>query len=176
MKIEEIEKLLADFYEGGTSEEQEEWLRSFFVTQEVPRHLQPDKEMFLSFRASYQTEVPVGLETKLSRLIDEKAREERKFFLGSRSKRNRIRMVGIAASILLFIGLGYGIIAIENVSRAPKCSISDPQEAYRVIQTALVEVSTNLNDGIYEIAETQKEMKKIDKEISKEIYPIRRNP
>lgn len=48
MKVEEIERLLAEFYEGNTTESQEEALRDYFRTTEVPEHLQKDKEIFLS--------------------------------------------------------------------------------------------------------------------------------
>ena len=82
MKVEEIERLLAEFYEGNTTESQEEALRDYFRTTEVPEHLQKDKEIFLSLNqgADRDVEVPAGLGDKLSRLIDEKAEEEQRFF------------------------------------------------------------------------------------------------
>lgn len=46
MKVEEIERLLAEFYEGNTTESQEEALRDYFRTTEVPEHLQKDKDIF----------------------------------------------------------------------------------------------------------------------------------
>lgn len=49
MKVEEIERLLTEFYEGNTTESQEEALRDYFRTTEVPEHLQKDKEIFLAF-------------------------------------------------------------------------------------------------------------------------------
>ena len=49
MKVEEIERLLAEFYEGNTNEQEEELLKEAFRTEEVPEHLQKDKKLFLSF-------------------------------------------------------------------------------------------------------------------------------
>lgn len=49
MKVEEIERLLAEFYEGTTTESQEEVLRNYFRTTEVPGHLLKDKEIFSIF-------------------------------------------------------------------------------------------------------------------------------
>ena len=36
MKVEEIERLLAEFYEGNTNEQEEELLKEAFRTEEVP--------------------------------------------------------------------------------------------------------------------------------------------
>ena len=47
MRVEEIERLLAEFYEGNTSENQEEKLKKYFETQNVPEHLEKDKRLFL---------------------------------------------------------------------------------------------------------------------------------
>ena len=75
MKVEEIERLLAEFYEGNTNEQEEELLKEAFRTEEVPEHLQKDKKLFLSFFPGEVVDnVPAGLEDKLSRMIDEKAR------------------------------------------------------------------------------------------------------
>lgn len=49
MKVEEIERLLAEFYEGNTNEQEEELLKEAFRTEEVPEHLRKDKKLFLSF-------------------------------------------------------------------------------------------------------------------------------
>lgn len=48
MTVEEIERLLAEFYEGNTNEQEEELLKEAFRTEEVPEHLQKDKKLFLS--------------------------------------------------------------------------------------------------------------------------------
>lgn len=49
MTVEEIERLLAEFYEGNTNEQEEELLKEAFRTEEVPEHLQKDRKLFLSF-------------------------------------------------------------------------------------------------------------------------------
>ena len=40
MKVEEIERLLAEFYEGITNEQEEELLKEAVRTEVVPEHLQ----------------------------------------------------------------------------------------------------------------------------------------
>lgn len=85
MKVEEIERLLAEFYEGNTNEQEEELLKEAFRTEEVPEHLQKDKKLFLSFFPGEVVDnVPAGLEDKLSRMIDEKAKRNNVFSTGTR--------------------------------------------------------------------------------------------
>ena len=111
MKVEEIERLLAKFYEGTTTESQEEALRDYFRTTEVPEHLLKDKEIFLNLylNADHDVEIPAYLEDKLNLLIDEMAEKEQRFFRPNSSKNNWRWIGSIAATILLLVGLGYGI-------------------------------------------------------------------
>ena len=44
-----------------------------------------------------------------------------------------------------------------------------PEEAYQVLQATLIEVSTNLNQGIAQVKETQMDMKKVNQEVKKEM-------
>ena len=81
MRVEEIERLLAEFYEGNTNEKQEDILKKYFETQNVPEHLEKDKRLFLCFhKRDVPVEIPAGLEDKLSRMIDMKEQEDIHFF------------------------------------------------------------------------------------------------
>ena len=53
-----IEALLERYYDAQTSEAEEQRLKDFFLHEEVPVHLQAEKEMFLQLQA---TDVPEGL-------------------------------------------------------------------------------------------------------------------
>lgn len=173
MKVEEIERLLAKFYEGNTSEQEEEVLKEAFRTEEVPGHLQRDKRLFLSFfrQEADMENIPAGLADKLNRMIDEKADEEQRFFRPNKAKRNWRWIGGIAATVLLLIGIGYGVdkIGDDVCPPTPQDTFSDPEEAYRVLQATLLEFSTNLNNGLNEVKETQLDMRKIHQEIRNEI-------
>lgn len=173
MKVEEIERLLAEFYEGNTTEGQEEVLKDYFRHGEVPQHLHADKQIFLSLFASpFATDiVPEALEEKLSRLIDEKAEEEQRFFLPNKSRRNWRWIGGIAATVFLLLGIGYSIGNLGQNMRppTPQDTFSDPRIAYEVLQATLMEVSVNLNKGIEQVTETQEDVTKINKEVMKEI-------
>lgn len=173
MEVEQVEKLLVEYYGGNTTESQEEALKSYFKTTKVPVHLQKDKEIFLNLcrDADRDVEVPVGLADKLSLLIDKKAKEEQSFFNKNKAKRSW-RWVGrIAATVLLLIALGYGIESMNEDMRpsTPKDTFSDPEQAYRVLQATLIEVSTNLNNGLNEVEKTQMDMREINREVQREI-------
>ena len=172
MTVEEIERLLAEFYEGNTNEQEEELLKEAFRTEEVPEHLQKDKKLFLSFFPGKVVDnVPAGLEDKLSRMIDEKAEEEQRFFHRNKAKRNWRWIGGIAATILVLVGVGYGITNMGEDMRppTPQDTFSDPEAAYKALQATLIEVSANLNKGIEQIEETRIDVTKVNQEVRKEI-------
>ena len=158
MKVEEIERLLAKFYEGTTTESQEEALRDYFRTTEVPEHLLKDKEIFLNLYLNADHDV-------------EMAEKEQRFFRPNSSKNNWRWIGSIAATILLLVGLGYGIDNLgKNVCPpTPQDTFSDPEEAYRMFQATLLEISVNLNNGFNEVKESQIDMRRIHQEVKNEI-------
>ena len=172
MRVDEIEKLLADFYEGNTSENQEEIIRKYFETQKVPAHLEPEKRLFLGMHTPSTVNVPQELSGRISRMIDTKEMEEMHFFRKNRTKLNWHWIGGIAASILLLIGIGISLSLIhDDDADLPKDTFTDPQMAYEVLQATLMEVSTGLNKGIDQVVESQKEISKINNEIKKDLQP-----
>lgn len=166
MNVGEIERLLAEFYEGRTTEEQEEGLREYFATQDVPEYLLTDKKLFLSFREMGRRHVPMGLEEKLNNLIDYQVACEKRT-IAPRNPRPQWRKwaVGIAACALL-VGLGYGAFHLHRTH--PKDTFTDPQEAFLAVQAALIEISAGMNDGITQLAEAKHDATKISDEIIKE--------
>ena len=48
MKVNEIERLLARYYDGETSDTEEKELKRFFTEEDVPAHLLAEKEIFIS--------------------------------------------------------------------------------------------------------------------------------
>lgn len=51
MRIEEVENILLDFYDGKITESQETMLRDFFSTHDVPDYLEKEKRFFLSLHS-----------------------------------------------------------------------------------------------------------------------------
>ena len=143
-----IEALLERYYDAQTSEAEEKQLKDFFFHEEVPPHLQAEKEIFLQLQAS---EVPEGLEERLSQSIDR---------WGKKHRTLRLQWIGsIAASLLLLFGAGW---YLQEPPRKDTCAT--PEEAYVEAQKALVLFSTALNKGMKQmdvLHETTERMEKI---------------
>ncbi|ADV43710.1 hypothetical protein [Bacteroides helcogenes] len=174
MKVEEIERLLAEFYNGNTDEQEEELLKEAFKTEEVPGYLQKDKKLFLCLFSPEDVEedsVSGELEDKLSRLIERKAEEEQSFFRRNKARRNWRWIGGVAATVMLLLGVGYAISNRGEYMRppTPQDTFSDPEAAYKVLQATLIEVSTNLNKGIKQVEATQKDVSMANQEVRNEI-------
>lgn len=67
MELNEIKKLLENYYEGSASLQEEQQLRNYFQNNEVPDELSADKELF-AYVQKEASSVPlsVGLEEKLA--------------------------------------------------------------------------------------------------------------
>ena len=76
---------------------------------------------------------------------------------------------GIAASIVLLFGLGYSISNISDTMEKPKETFTDPEVAYEVLQATLMEVSMGLNNGVDEMIDTQKDIRRTNREIKKDL-------
>jgi hypothetical protein len=174
MKIFEIEKLIADFYEGKTSVDQEKEIMHFFETQEVPPHLLAEKELFLEMYSSCkdidnEIEVPAHLEKKLNLLID--TWEEKEKIKKPRLERRIINwqlISGIAASVCLILSIGL-YPYLEQQKPVLTDTYSNPQDAYEEAQKALLLVSNNLNKGVSQLESAQEDMNKVNEIINKQI-------
>ena len=142
-----IEALLERYYDAQTSEAEEQRLKDFFLHEEVPAHLQAEKEMFLQLQA---TDVPEGLEERLSQSIDR---------WGKKHRTLRLQWIGsIAASLLLLFGAGW---YLQDTPRKDTCAT--PEEAYAEAQKALVMFSTALNKGMKQMDVLQETTERVEK-------------
>ena len=139
--------MLERYYDAQTSEAEEKQLKDFFLHEEVPPHLQAEKEMFLQLQAS---EVPEGLEERLSQSIDRWSKKHRTL---------RLQWIGsIAASLLLLFGAGW---YLQEPPRKDTCAT--PEEAYVEAQKALVLFSTALNKGMKQMDVLQETTERVEK-------------
>ena len=144
MNIKEIEELLEKYYEGETSLEEERTLKDFFLSENVPMELAVHKSQFLYFAESSGDE------------ISDQEFEERVFtekmeipVVPLHSRRNRFYFItGIAATILLLIGLVFTFNEDKFKRQEGNVSTADPELVFTQTHDILALVSVNFNKGM----------------------------
>lgn len=174
MRVDEIEKLLARFYEGETDETEEKELKRFFMEENVPDHLLAEKEIFMQIADQSVPEAPEEMEQRLNERIDEWDKAEKRTNK-ARQKARIVRMKwigGIAASLLILFSAGAYIYNQESTPATPQDTCATPEEAYAQAQKALVMLSSNLNKGIEQMESVQETTEKVNKKVNKELNRI----
>jgi len=148
MKIEDIDKLLIKFYKGDTDDKEEELLVNYFTQDNLPVSRDKDRNVFLAL-SSFETEVPSGLEQKIASLIDSLEQEEKKTANNSVKIGLRNRVIGIAASILLVVGIGFWYQSQNSSNRSTTLTetFENPQESHEAVVAALRLFSQNFSKG-----------------------------
>jgi len=150
MNTKEIEDLLEKYYEGLTSLEEEKQLCEFFLEDIVPSYLAPYADLFRSFAESRQEEISdPEFEEKFLKAI-----EETPVISMYSKKRRLIYITGLAAGVLLLIGLFFTFTK-DVFTKPPKNTITNPDLAYAETQKALLMLSENFHTGISQIEKLQ---------------------
>jgi hypothetical protein len=150
-----IEALLEKFYEGNTSLQEERTLQDFFQREDVPAHLKPHQSLF----GYYKSEQQLGLNNQnFEKSLSEQIKEDNGKISVIRlhpSRKGFLFLTGIAATILLLIGL---LVAFQQDVFKRKLNQTgnpDVEIAYADASKALLLVSGNLNNGLKYIARLQ---------------------
>ena len=163
MELKKIEHLLAKYYDGNTSIEEEARLKSFFEQEAIPTYLEQDKEMFLYYARGKEEEYPDDLEQNILEVLEnEESRESSKerYF-----PKYLYWVSSVAASFLL-------VISIYFYQKSPslKDTYDSPELAYQETKKVLYYVSSKLNKGtlpieqkFLKIADGTSEINKISK-------------
>jgi hypothetical protein len=135
-----------------------------------------DKEIDRLIREalSHERELPKGLSDRLEQYIDQLATDGKKRIPPER-KRSLYRFGGIAAAFLSGIAIFF---LIENKQVRPTMAdtFSDPQEAALVAQHALALLSTQFNKGLDQVAESGKEVNRVNTIIHKQFEVLGAQP
>lgn len=173
MKVDEMKRLLDAYYAGATDEHEEERLKEALRTASVPEHLRSDKRVLLALEEAPSSDIPVpeGLEERLSRLIDRKDEEEPHFIRRNRARRNWRWVAGVAATVLLLFGIGWGVTewGRDPFPDTPQDTFRTPEEAFRALQATLSEVSRNWRAGMEQMQEAQDEVCIVNEEVKQEL-------
>lgn len=125
MELANIEKLLEAYFEGTTSEVEEQELRSFFKSEEIPPHLAMYQSMFQGF---------------------DQAREEtsqRTITITNPKRNNRFWNYSAAASLLIAIGVAGYMFGNSGYTDEEKEALA----AFQKTKEVMFLFSENLNEG-----------------------------
>lgn len=155
MDVNEMKTLLDKFYEGQTSEAEEEALRR--AAREGTLPADDEEKAFLTGLLS-GTDIPDGLEERLDRQIDCWNSVERSFMRHTRTA--TLKWIGaVAAAILLLFSVGMILNERQEERQySQKDTYDNAEDAYAQTQKALQEMSECLNMGL----------NKMDKAVRKE--------
>lgn len=140
MKKEELNRLLEKYYNGQSTVEEEEVLRSFFNGTDIPEGYEAEKAIFVYYSASMDIPEPSDdFEGRILTGIDE---------FGNRSNlsgnRNIIRVILSTAAGLLILAGSYFFFTDKNELQD---TFTDPELAYAETIKILMDVSSQLNKG-----------------------------
>ena len=147
MTIEQIKSLLARFYEGQTTPEEERLLADFFRREDVPEDLQEDKQLFLLLAQTSDQEMPQDIaeeitafvnnlgQTKIQPLIPEDKQRKGVIF---RLKTPPKMWYRVAATVAILLAIGGGMLFHQRIyTTDPFCdTCATPEEAAAQIQRA----------------------------------------
>lgn len=108
MSTEDIKKLIAAFYNGETSIEEEKLLYRYFNSDDVAEELICEKEYFLQIQNIGQTPIPIGFTDKIDELFDNLERKEK-------SRKKLWISIASAAAIVAIFFVGYHWTNSDNI-------------------------------------------------------------
>jgi len=145
MELDNIRLLLDRYFEGETTLEEEKTLAAYFASAEVADDLVPYRPMFGYFAEAREME------------------PERTMALPV--KRNRMRWIPAAASVVLLLGAGtFAYFHYEEAPRSQELgTYDDPEVAFQETQKALKMLSHHVNSGVKGMAyiETYEQSKNV---------------
>lgn len=195
MRTQHIKKLLSEFYDGITTNEQEKELYEYFSKTDIPAELMDDRKIFLACYENEVISVPESLEFNLNSMIDklsENAENNIADYSESVSteninpdikppKRKNIFMYSswtimstIAACALLIFAITFTVVK-NNDTQKYADTFNDPAKAYIETQKALALVADNLNTGFEQMENATNKIEKSNKILDKQIKKITNN-
>lgn len=163
MATNEIKELLARYYDGLTTEEEEARLAQLLDDNGVPGSLKAEQRFFTALHAVRSTgEKPDALDRRLEAQIDQwSGKADGTARRPTLRPAMRLRQAcGIAASVLAVAMLGTYLHGRTSIT-------PDEQAALAQARTALVEFSATLNKGFDQMEAAQEKTAELNRKLSK---------
>lgn len=159
IKWAEVQRLLDRFYEGATSQQEEQFLMEMLTSEEVPDCLKPDAAVFRALAEEsalqqVEPEIPEGLEQRLTERIRQEESTLAPMIPIRPSIKNGRKWWMMAAACLLIAVFSvphlYNHYAADHLYAASDIT---QQEAEEYADYALAMISTHLKTGMQELDE-----------------------
>ena len=159
MNANKIKTLLDRFYDGQTTEAEEQELKDFFGSGHVPAEMAEEQAFFQQLHTR-MLPIPDGMEQRLNRQIDGWNTIEKK----SARKARIISMrwtIGVAASIMLIFSIALFVNSRTDMNNFAKQqdTYDNPKDAYAETQRALMKFSKSINKGLAKVDEVTNKKK-----------------
>ena len=140
MTIEQIKSLLARFYEGQTTPEEERLLADFFLREDVPEDLQHDKQLFLLLAQTSDQEMPQDIAEEITAFVNNLGQTEEKPVLSEVKQHKGIiyrlktppkMWYRVAATVAFLLAIGGGVLFHQRTYTTDpfRDTCSTPEEA-----------------------------------------------
>lgn len=147
MNIEQIKSLLARFYEGQTTPEEERLLADFFHREDVPEELREDKQLFLMLAQISDQEMPADIAEEITAFVNNLGQTEKKPVLSEEKQNKGIiyrlktppkMFYRVAATVTILLAIGGGVLFHQRTYTPDpfRDTCSTPEEAAAQIQRA----------------------------------------
>jgi hypothetical protein len=134
-----LKKLLEKFYDGQTSELEENELRKWLEQEDLPAKFVADRDYFRAMGLLKEETIDDSFERELfQRINSEKKVKVVRFW--------SLSVSGVAATIAIFLAIWFGTDLLN--SKKAYGTITDPKIAFSESQKILEEVSKNLDKGL----------------------------
>ena len=142
MNIEQIKSLLARFYEGQTTPEEERLLADFFRCEDVPEDLQQDKQLFLLLVQASDQEMPADIAEEITVFVNNLGQTEKESVLPEAKQPKEITyrlktppkmLYRVAATVAILLAIGGGVISHQKQTDPFRDTCSTPEEAAQEI-------------------------------------------
>ncbi len=140
--IEQIQSLLARFYEGQTTPDEERLLAAYFRREDVPEKLQEDKQLFLMLAQISDQEMPTDIAEEITAFVNNLGQTEKKPVLSEEKQHKGIiyrlktppkMWYRIAATVAILFAIGGGVISHQKQNDPFRDTCKTPEEAAREI-------------------------------------------
>ena len=163
-----IEQLLAVFYSGDTTPEEEEVLMQFFDREGLNERWRMDSDLFHALYDPSRISLPKGFSERLESAIDSHMAEttDRKPTL--KTRRLFISLLSAAAAAILCIGLFFPFGKTSKPDFMAD-TYTNPEEAAIVAEQTLLFISAKLNQGLHPLEVVKENINKTNELINEHL-------